>query len=134
MKLRMAADYLEKKDMAAAVTMGLDEFQSLQDARMKAELEVAKLKQQITEQKITASDPILIVVARAALEVTRFAIANLPPESTVHWPTDALRSIGDNLPSMPDASHDDQEFAITMITFAEECDRFERRGKALGTR
>lgn len=118
----------------ATVTIPYGEFQAIQEARRIAEVAAADLRQQISETKIAASDPVLLVVARSAIEVVRFAVASLPPESTRGWPTEALKRVAANLPSMPDAVQDDQELAITLMSFARECDHFEQRRNALGAR
>jgi hypothetical protein len=116
------------------VSIPYSEFQAIQEAKWKAETDLALMKQQISEQKISSSDKTLFEVSRAAIEIVRFAVANLPPESTVRWPTTALRVVATRLPSMPDAGPDDDELMITLKRFADECDQFETRGRALGTR
>lgn len=118
----------------ATVTIPYNEFQAIQDAKIKAELETAAIKEQLTSRKIESSDATLLFVARAAIEVVRFAVANLPPETTKNWPTEALRKIAVRLSSMPDASPDDQELSITLFGFADECDLLDGRRRAIGTR
>jgi hypothetical protein len=117
----------------ATVSIPYSEFQAIKEAREKAEQEVATIKRQITEEMIEASNQETRIVARAALEVARFAVANLPPEVTIGWPTEALRAIAKSLPSMPDATLDDPELAITLDHFAMECERFEARRRVFGT-
>jgi len=117
----------------ATVTIQLNEFQAIQEAKKRAEEELAALQNQIKEMKIEASDPVLLVVARSAIEVMRFAVASLPPESTKNWPSFALKKVAENLASMPDATTDDQELAITFMGFARECERFEERRRVLTT-
>ncbi len=116
------------------MTIDLGEFQALQDAKTKAELALSQMQQEIITKKIEASDAVLYSISRAALEIVRFAVANLPPESIKGWPTMALRTIACELPAMPDTVNDDKEFALTLSVFADECDRYEHRGKVLGTR
>lgn len=118
----------------ATVTVPYNEYQAIQEAKLQAELETAKLRQQLTSSKIEASDAALFEIARAAIEIVRFAVGNLPPESTKHWPIAALRVVASRLPLMPDAGVDDQELALTLVNFAHECDVYEKRGKVLGTR
>ena len=126
----------QERNMSSTATVSIpySEFQALQEAKRAAELETAQLKQVITETKIAASNEAMLIVARSALHIVRFAIASLPPESTKGWPSVELRSIASMLDAMPDASIDDRELAITISIFADECDRFEQRGRILGTR
>jgi hypothetical protein len=62
----------------------------------------------------------------------RFAIGNLPPETTRGWPIDKLRAIADELPKIDGATTDDNELAITIRYFADECAKAEQQRKALG--
>ncbi len=93
-----------------------------------------ELRKQISMAKVEASDSDLLKITRTSLEIVRFAVANLPPESTMHWPTAALRVISAYLPYMPDGTIDDEELSITFQSFAKECETYEARGRALGTR
>lgn len=111
----------------ASVTIPYHEFQELQEAKRKAELEAATLKQQITDQKIEASDPHLLALSRAAVEIVRYAVSSLPPESNKGWPFESLRTVAAELPSMPDATHDHGELAQTLVIFSKECEDHERR-------
>jgi hypothetical protein len=116
----------------ATVTIPYSEFQVLQDARAAAEREIATLKDQIRENKIEANNPVVLLVAREALEVVRYAVASLPAESNKGWPARALRVIAKHLPSMPDATQDDHELASTFVYFANEVDLFEKRRRGPG--
>ena len=117
----------------ATVSIPYTEFQAIKEARSKAESEIVRLQKQITDEKVAASDHGMLMVARAALDVARFAVANLPPESTLDWPFESLRLIAKCLPAMPDVSPDDAELAVTLDHFATECERFETRRRVLGT-
>ncbi len=111
----------------ATVTMEYAEFQELQNKRKEAEEEVAALKAQITEAKIKASDPHLLALARGALDVVRYAVASLPPESHRGWPFESLTQVADHVIFMPDATPDHTELAMTLRTFATECKVHEHR-------
>jgi hypothetical protein len=119
---------------SASVTIPYTDFEAIQTARKAAEREVAELRERIRENKIEASDPTVLLVAREALEVARYAVASLPPESNKGWPARALRVIAEHLPSLPDATQDDHELASTFIYFANEIDLYEKRRRGFDDR
>ena len=96
-------------------------------------MEAGRLKEQIRSQKIESSDQVLLKVARASIEIVRFAVAHLPAEDTHGWPTSALQAVAEWLPSMPDATVDHQELAVTLTSFARECEAFERRRRGISS-
>lgn len=113
--------------VTATVNIPMDEFQALQHSKTSAEAEANNLREQIRTMKVQASDQTLLVVARAGIEIVRFAVSQLPPESTIGWPTLALSKIASLLEDMPDANADDSELAVTLAGFARECEAFEER-------
>jgi hypothetical protein len=116
------------------VSITLSEFLEVQNARTKAEMEAAQLKEQIRTMKIEANSSLLIAFYRSALELVRFAVASMPPESTRGWPVDHLHAIARTLPSLPDATVDDGDLSITLRNFADECARYESRRRVLDQR
>lgn len=114
----------------ATVTIALSELTEIQRARETAEQRAAVAEQSLREGKIAANDATTYAVARDALDVVRFAIANLPPETTRGWPVEKLRSLAENLMKLDGATTDDNEFAITMRYFADEIDKCEVQRKA----
>lgn len=116
----------------ATVTIPLTEFMEVQNARAAAEQKAAALEKQLNEAKIAANDATTYAIARDALEVVRFAIGNLPPETTRGWPVSKLRALSENLPKLDGASQDDQEYAITMRYFADEIEKCEAQRRAQG--
>ena len=109
----------------AQITMSLEEYTALTDARRHAEIEAAVLREQAKTAAI--GDPKgqvaqLIAQARHMLTVCRFAVANLPPTEVRGWPTDALRTIARALPSMPDFDIDDGDLMGEWLAFADEAD------------
>jgi hypothetical protein len=103
----------------------------LQKARETAEQEASNLREQIRQGATTSSDQLLLAMTRAGIEVARFAVSHLPPESTKGWPLAAMRTIAENLPTMPGASIDDGELAVTLTNFVKECEVFEQRRRAI---
>ncbi len=117
----------------ATVTIPYNELQEINEARQKAEIKVSNLMEQLRQNEIRNSDPNVLALANAALDVVRYAVSSLPPESNKGWPFVALRTIAAELPQMPDAVPDHTEFAQTLIIFAKECEAHERR-RAMQTR
>ena len=115
--------------MSATVTMDLGEYQQLHEAKKATEIENAQLKQQNIDAKIASSDPHLVAFARAALDIIRYAVASLPPESNKGWPFESLRVIADEVVNLPDAGSTHDELSLTFTTFATECEDHERRRK-----
>lgn len=115
--------------MSATVTMDLSEYQTLQKQKETTEIENSKLREQIIEAKISSSDPHLLAFSRAALDIVRYAVASLPPESNIGWPFESLRVVAEEILRMPDAGPTHEELAFTFRTFAQECEEHERRRK-----
>lgn len=85
---------------------------------------------QLVGQKIEASDPQLLALSKAAIDIVRYAVASIPPESNVGWPFESLRVVAEYLEQMPDATRDHIETAQTFRIFAKECEDHERRRAA----
>lgn len=116
--------------VTATVTLPYSEFEEIQRLKREAEERAAKADEKISEARVRASDQNLLRLARAAVEVVRFAVASLPPESNRGWPFEAIRAIAAAIPLMPDATQDHIELAQTISTFAIECERHENRRAA----
>lgn len=114
----------------ATVTIPLTEFMEVQNARAAAEQKAAELEKKLSGEKIAANDATTYAIARDALEVVRFAIGNLPPETTRGWPVEKVRALSENLPKLDGATQDDQEYAITMRYFADEIEKCDLQRKA----
>jgi hypothetical protein len=112
---------------AATVTIPYTEYENEKKARRAAEQKLIELEAKLSSMKVEASDPHLISMTKYTLSVVRFAVASLPPESIKGWPFTALREIALLLPIMPDATQDHTELAMTLETFALECERYELR-------
>lgn len=115
----------------ATITIPYNEFESIKRAQKKAEERVAELEKRIREEKVAASDEVILKLAKNALVVTRYAVASLPPESNKNWPFNELREIAVLLPLMPDAEADHRELATTFEMFALECERYDLRRREL---
>lgn len=114
----------------ATVTIPLTEFQEITNTREEALKRAAAAEKRLNEEKIAANDGATYAIARAALDVVRLAIGNLPPETTRGWPISALRVIAEQLPVMDGASTDDKDLATTIGYFADECAKCELQRKA----
>ncbi len=114
----------------AQITIDLTEFDALRDARKAAEENAARLERELIQARLNAGDALttkgLTKIARSAMTIARFAVANLPPESTRNWPSSALREISELIGILPDYSTDDGEMAGEFRAFASEVERFEK--------
>lgn len=119
----------------AQITLSLEEYQILVDARKEAENKTASLQHALADLKLIASDPgtvkALTDLARHALTLARFAVGNLPPESTRGWPVESLEIIGSLLPALPTFTVDDGDLGREFHSFAQEVRRFDRRHAAM---
>jgi hypothetical protein len=114
---------------SATVTIPLEDLDALRAAKQAAENEAADLRTKLVESLQTDRTGVvkeLNTLVRDCLVVVRFAIANLPPETTRRWPTTALRAILEALPKVPDASVDDKAFIIEMRQFRKDIAEFDR--------
>jgi hypothetical protein len=114
---------------SATVNIQLSELMAVQRGKEEAEALAAKLQEQLREAVTKASDQLLLQAARMGIAITRFAVSQLPPESTMGWPTSDLIKLAELIPQLPDATIDDTELSITLASFARECETFERRRK-----
>jgi hypothetical protein len=111
----------------ASHTLNDEEYQGILIARKTAETRAAALEAELIRVKL--EDPAnrlapLNALARAQLEVIRFAVANLTPETTRGWPTKALERIAALLPTMPDVTADDRDLATELLSFMRDCESY----------
>lgn len=119
----------------STVNLTLEDYTALQQAKVNAENERAELQKKYdalrlangTKQDITA----LNTAVRRCADVARFAVANLPPESTKGWPFAELRVLADSVDALPDAGPNDKTLAIELRAFAAECEKHEHRRAAM---
>ena len=113
--------------MPAHITMDLAEYEQIKQARTDAENVAAKLREDLKLAMLAKPDlGSLTELSRNLLTVARFAVGNLPPETTKGWPCDALRTASQLLQALPDHSLDDASLAIELRNFADEAATFER--------
>ncbi len=114
---------------ATTVTIPLEDLDAIRTARYAAENETAELKKRLTEAlqtDRTGTVKELNDLLRECFVIVRFAVANLPAETTRRWPSGSLRKLIDALPKLPDANDDDKSFAIELRTFRREIAEFDR--------
>lgn len=115
----------------ASVTLSMEEFEELRNKERTALNESIELRRQLVEAKqhdITGEHRIkrLNELVRRFMDVARFGIGNLPPESIVGWPWRKLVEIAVHLKDdLPDFNVDDESFVADLISFAKECETFE---------
>lgn len=110
-----------------SVTMTLEELDEIRAEGRNALARVIELEKQLVEAK--QHDPSgeeriarLNSMCRAFIAVTRFAVGNLPPETTPNWPLIELGHIAHALiEDLPDASIDDHSFVSDLKAFTEHC-------------
>jgi hypothetical protein len=112
------------------ITLTGDEYQELLNNTKTANNDAAALRAELVKVRTEAleqgvvSGKLLCELVRHSLTVTRFAVANLPPETIRGWPTEALRKVVMGIPALPDYSIDDRDLAGELRAFADECDRW----------
>jgi len=100
---------------AATVTMTIDDFR-------KAEAELDSLREQVKALSMrpvtsnTVTDARLTAAFSSAMEVVRFAVGNLNPESYRGWPTEALEQLAQ---AIDELYPDDPNWQSTAIAFRE---------------
>ena len=119
----------------STVNLTLEDYTGLQEAKRQAENEAADLRKQLTEARLDigndGSTRALVAGTRKALDIVRFAVANLPPETVHNWPVATLVEVSHHIEKLPDATSDDVSFAIELRKFATECDLIARQRQAM---
>jgi hypothetical protein len=115
------------------IEMPFEEFEAVNNARKEAEQKVVELERQLLDGVLTA-DPTQSLkatteLARAALDIVRFAVANNPPEMIKGWPHAKLVKCSQLIPMLNDRNPDDVDLARELGRFAAECERHELRRK-----
>lgn len=110
--------------MSMTVTMDLASWDAVQHAKREAEQVAADLRRELMEAKLKGGDDgrveALTRLARASLEIVRFAVGNVHAGSGLHWPADALATVASLMSSLPDFQADDNEAVIEFKAFARE--------------
>jgi hypothetical protein len=107
-----------------------EEYDTLRNAKIHAENVAAELRNELVVAR--ATDPSgrimqLTTLARAMLDVAKFAVANLPPETTVGWPTARLLAVTQLLQHLPDFDVNDEELVVELQAFIREVQQHDRR-------
>ena len=116
----------------AEITMTLEEYKKLDSARDEALREVSTLRAQLVDAKLSAvvdsnqtSIRRIVELTRALLEISRFAVGQLPPETNKGWPIESVKRASVLLVELPDSTVDDVSIASEFRAFAIECERVE---------
>lgn len=110
--------------MDATVTMQLPEFQAMLEEKKTSADRIAALRTEVAEAKLGDADSLvraMLKTTRAAVQIARFAMANLSPEFTKSWPIHELKFLGASMATLPDATSDDEDLGREMIAYAREC-------------
>lgn len=116
--------------VTATVTIPYAEFEAIQKERQRAEERAAAAEQKLIDVKVEQCDQVLLALSLASLEIVRYAVSSMPPESNRGWPYEELKKISASLPKAPFAVDDHVTLAATLGTFATECERHELRRRA----
>jgi hypothetical protein len=112
-----------------SVTLSMEEYKALEQKGEIADRRIAELEAEVVRARLEDKEDRvqqLVTLVRALMVPLRFAIANMPPEVTRHWPMASLKEISALLPTMPGATDDDHTLAIELNAFAHEAERNER--------
>jgi len=99
----------------ATITMSIDDFRNLEKELDQLRAEIAK-HLDVPLPGPQAGDPEVIDSFYSAMEIVRFAVGNLNPESYRGWPTDALGKLADQIELLFPG---DQNWLSTAIAFRE---------------
>lgn len=118
---------------SAKLEVTLADWQALQSRVDAAEADTRKIREELVAAR--AADPQgrimqLAAFSRDCLTITRFAVANCPPEVIKGWPHEALTRIAANIDALPDAGVDERDMALDLINFANDAKALEIRRKA----
>ncbi len=118
----------------ASITMTLDEWNQHLAAKARVEEELAKMRNELNAER--SKDPTgrldaLAAIGRSAVEIARFAVANLPPETVKGWPYSHLNRIAQAMKELPDFGIDDGDLRNELLAFAREAQRHEARRAAV---
>ena len=122
--------------MNATLNITLNDYNALMQARTTAEQDAAQAREEARVARLedpSAKLDRLLVFTRDILDVARFGIAHLPPETVKNWPYETLRRAMRNIDALPDCSTSDRDMALDLVSFARECEVLElrRRGVSL---
>ncbi len=99
-----------------------DEYNEIKNREKTALDRCAELERDLVAAK--RADPRvrdLEALARDLITVMRFAVANLPPETTRNWPRTELTMIATHLQALPSYGSDDETLAIELRAFVDSC-------------
>lgn len=104
----------------AEVHLSLPEFAAINQAKVDAENEAARLRDELAKAQLADPNdvvPVLVDCIRAAREILPFAMMYIPMEK---WPLGALQTFADIFEHIPGATPDDQVVAIDLRDFVKE--------------
>lgn len=121
--------------MGATITLGLDEWNQLNADKQSLANELAEMKQKLADANLealsgsgdTTKGRQLDTLVRSAVDVVRFAVANLPPECTPGWPVVALLNVAENIEALPTYTDIDRDLRIELLAFAKTAEEHETR-------
>lgn len=119
--------------MSAQITLSLEDWNNELGKRRAVEEELARVREDLNSarrlnlESIKVEAQRLDTVVRRSLDLTRFAVANLPPEVTVNWPVKALTEVIDNLSALPSFGLDDADLLVELRAVVRDIQQHEGR-------
>jgi hypothetical protein len=120
----------------AQITMSLDEWNQHLAEKAALAVDAAKANAHAAGARLTNLDEAgfqaarLDHIVRSALTIVRFAVGNLPAETTPNWPIAALDEVIKNLDALPTFGSDDVTLQIELRTLLAEIIEQDRARKA----
>lgn len=117
----------------AQITLSLEDWNNELGKRALLEAELAKMRTELNETRMLNLESIRVnavaldAAVRASLVLTRFAVANLPPEMTPGWPVGALDAVIVGLPHLPTYGIDDADLLSELRAMARDIGEQDRR-------
>lgn len=119
--------------MNATVSMTVDEWTKFQDHIKLLEAKNKEYVEALTKAVLVDPSgrvPGLTQLSRSLMTIIQFAVANLSPRDIKRWPFASLRDIASKLEFLPDFSTFDEEFKTVLLSFASECEEWEKKRAA----
>jgi hypothetical protein len=110
------------------INMPLSEWQEMQSKLARAQKENGELERKARD--LERSDPTgridrLVEALDDALEIARYAVANLDPATVRGWPFKTLRALGERLRDIPGATADHTQIGAEFVSFSHEAETLE---------
>ena len=111
--------------MQTTATIQLADLHRMMEHEQELIRRVAELEQIQAQPPITGSQAELVALIDLALPILRFAVANLPPETSPGWPYKELRALGETIARTAGVSADTRAVAEDFAARSGEIEPYE---------